>query len=403
MRKAVYHVPLANLSRLEEKLVKLNKRASKLGVRPLFYDASKHYTVTRKVKGVDKVEDVVHFVLESRTVKTGDWTFVATLEHAGEAGNIIRSVPGAPELPTVYRDSPSTVCDHCKAKRHRKATYVLTDGAGLWIQVGSTCIGDFLGRDGDNAARRAEWLADVSVAISDEEDWGGGSRGEFRYESRVFLAFTARDIRDNGWLSRSAVRGSSTWATADNATELYRDWDSRSKEHMVPDPTDAELAEADEALAWAREISPDTDSDYLHNLRVVTSTATVNFRGLGLLASALPTYRREMERELKRREFAKRAADSEFLGTVGKRLTFRGKVVMVKEFGGDYGTSFLTKLMVDGKDTVTWFSSREMYRGETYDVTATVKEHRTYNGSKETVVTRGRFEMVEVEEEAVSA
>lgn len=403
-KRSVYHVPVANLDRLGAKLKKLDARAKRAGVAPV--DWRVHGTYTKTVADWNRIDpitgeptkrliDFAHVTVVERPVKIAGWTFAATIEHAGEAGNVLRTVPGfdAP-IPKVYRDSDPW-CDHCGLKRRRNDTYVVTHDDGTWKEVGSSCLADFLGTNPGHAVAMATYARSVKTAM-DEEEWGGGGRhADLGWDSRSFLALASRAINTYGWVSRGRAKNDwSVVATADVAGGMYEDWWFHRRDNkgrlLVPDgPTDAELAVADETLEWARALEGDLN-DYLHNVKVVAASATVGPRGTGILASAIPAMNRDKERAIKAAAYRKRAAASEYIGTVGKPLTFTGEVVMIRELDGNYGVSYLTKFVEGDGNTVVWFASRALDRGKTYTLTATVKAHRDYDGNKETVVTRGR-------------
>lgn len=399
MTKSVYHIPVWNLAGLDVKLTKLNRRAVKNGIAPIVWTDHGHFD--KKVFDYNRVDDAgrptsrmvtyAHVTVDNRIVKVSGWTFMGTVAH-NDVGNVLRMVPGSGDAPLFYRDA-APVCDHCGTKRRRKDTYLLADADGVWKMVGSNCLADFLGTDPTHAAAMAEFILTTKSAMDEESGWGGGGGGEFGYDPVVFLGLVARTIRSNGWVSKGAAMNTGTPATATLAERAYTDWHDKKTDRWgkryTDDPTEAEIAEATEALNWARGLDGHL-SDYLHNVKVTATVSPVTWKGLGILASVIPAWRKATEAEIARVEAKKAAATSKHLGKVGDRLTFTGKVMMVKEFGNDYGATFLTKFVTNEGDTVVWWASRELTRGETYTVTATVKDHKTFANAAETVITRGR-------------
>src|SRR6185437_12405361 len=108
------------------------------------------------------------------------WRFVAAIDHDPD-GNVVRQVPGDSN-PVQVSDwvAAAPDCEHCKLARSRRETYLLVHETGTLIQVGSTCIRDFLGGvTADAMAKLAETWMVVSLAASDEDwGWGGGSGPE---------------------------------------------------------------------------------------------------------------------------------------------------------------------------------------------------------------------------------
>lgn len=93
----------------------------------------------------------------------------------------------------------------------------------------------------------------------------------------------------------------------------------------------------------------------------------------------------------KDREFKQQ--NSNFLGTVGERITIRGKVVVCKPIypnaGYQYGkpeVRYLVKFETLDRDTLTWFTSNSFTVGAELTGKATVKAHKEFRGVRETQI-----------------
>lgn len=85
-----------------------------------------------------------------------------------------------------------------------------------------------------------------------------------------------------------------------------------------------------------------------------------------------------------------------FLAEVGTKVEVTGTVRFRRYLDGQYGTTTLLVLDVEtdnGPAIVKWFASKglEVDRGDTVTLKATVKAQETYQGQKQTVITRGRI------------
>jgi len=60
---------------------------------------------------------------------------------------------------------------------------------------------------------------------------------------------------------------------------------------------------------------------------------------------------------------------------------------------------YLHELEDEEGNVFVWISRGELECGQSYIVTGTVKEHKTYKGVKQTVIQRYKYEMVEETEE----
>ena len=330
------------------------------------------------------------------------WTFVATLNHfkdeTGATQNILKVVPGFDnKIPESYRHADSSNCDHCQKKiTTRKDTFVVHHAeSGQWKQVGRNCLCDFLGGiDPHTVAASLECLFAALQACKESEDdfgFGGGS-----YESVTpilpFLAVVAACIRVDGWLSRGKAKEEGGEATADRVlTALYGSSPEAMTYAKKVMPTAEDMTLAATALDFTRESLTDkadlTDlNDYEHNLRVACSLSSVGRKTVGIVASAIPYYTREMA---KASEAAKGAGSVHF-GEIGKRADFYLSMTstFARDFG--YGPCFVTKLVDGSGNVATWFASEkpEMEIGKVYRVTATPKKHDDYKGVKQTTLAR---------------
>jgi hypothetical protein len=132
-------------------------------------------------------------------------------------------------------------------------------------------------------------------------------------------------------------------------------------------------------------------SDYISNMVAVVCGAEnlLESKHCGLVASLVTLRQRDLDR--KAREAAKaKLGDSEYFGEVKKRDTFTLTLTGTNEFYSDWGTTYLYRFVDANNNTAVWFSSKDcdLSKGETYQVKGTVKEHKTYRDTKQTVLTR---------------
>src|SRR5690606_4460124 len=102
------------------------------------------------------------------------------------------------------------------------------------------------------------------------------------------------------------------------------------------------------------------------------------------------------EMELKNIEYKARVAkekeerkQGEFVGEVGKRQEFTATVNRVILFENAYGVTKFHIMTDENGNNLVWYSSgARLEEGATFTLKATVKEHKEYNGEKQTVLTR---------------
>ena len=378
-----------NIPAVSKLLDRMNRKAARLGMGGL--SLSLGNVSTQKIEGaIYQMRDVT---VTGMTPLMRGWQFVATISHAGEAGNILRTIPTwQGDLPSEFRDSDPGRCDHCKMYRRRSDTFVVTDGT-VFRQVGRQCLADFLGTD---KVEQVMMLAEMWASI---EDTCGGfqdiipGKTSVGFNMQELMAFAAQSVITYGWVSRGKAQELGKQATADvaiyNLTRAYK------LGRDFPDTAAVTLAE--KVLTWVpswieRETARNEVSDYVWNMRVVFASEFVPGKSVGLAVSAIGAYQRDMEREEKRNR-ERQNATSVHVGTVGKRQSFNGLVVKAfRTLDTRFGVSTLITYADGSGNIIKWFASgyQDVQVGDTVNLTATVKEHGEWNGVPETTITRAK-------------
>lgn len=446
-----FAVLLANKASADAALTKIAKRCARKGIPAFTFVWGKAYTekATRVFPVGEEPEGAVlknpplsprateasyifdeariSLTLENPRPHFAGWTFAATLEHL-DGENIVRAVPGV-TLPKSYRVRPAA-CDHCRADRRRKDTYVLIHADGRIVQVGSTCIGDFLGtRNAEQIAFMAECYAaaqGVAEGSEDEGFGGGGSTGEIVLSQ--FLSYAAWAVRNLGWVSRRVSREKNEnaispedmiFSTADRILALVSD--PKARRTLGYEHSDADDAHALAAETWAETLTDEAvdaeTGDYLHNLRAIARSGLVGYRTVGIAASMIIAFERAMGRDRERAARAARPTLNEHIGTIGTRVSFglpqevmkrsglpkKGAPVaidlepvtldFVSGFETEFGYTTILKFRTKAGATVMWFASgadvlARADVGKSFKLVGTIKKHDEYKNTKQTVLSR---------------
>lgn len=409
----VYRVANENLSALQDRIEKLNRKAAKLGTASIELTVTDETEQIKRARGEvqgDIIYDFTYVVLRGETPMVPGYAFVAALDHTADQGADesvgIHRVPAfgffirnrrdlteeqaKAELEAINLDGfrhAENVCEHCGLKRQRNTTFVLYElTTGGLKQVGSTCLRDYTGaNDPERVASWAEWLAalDEDLEIGGDPDaesmLAGG--GRVAISTRTYLAHVVAAIEDSGWQPRwlkdDYGYGSDERNPAATADQAHRAMRASKPEFEV---TDEHYAEADRALEWVREeLADDGDLDeFQHNLVTYARANYLPEKGDGIVAYIPMAYRRELERRIQAELAAKAKAASDHFGEEGDRikgLTFT--VSFVRGFEGNYGMRYLTKGATPDGNLILWWAGRELEQGKTYQCSATIKRHST--------------------------
>jgi hypothetical protein len=404
----VFEIPDSNFSRLEDRLTKMVRRSRKCKLTPPSFAVIHEADWTKYKPAKDnpgnerpwpQVPYIVHYyyvTVEGERPHIGDWEFVATVEHADEVGNLIKSVPGVGQIPVKYRKAQA-ICEHCNTARRRLETFVLRNRTTQsYKQVGRNCLVDFFpGESPAEVAQLLQWWTESIEILSgdfDEEGYGGGSSYS-RFPMETVLKLTQAVIDCCGWLSRTKAKeqeGGSR-ATADLVSELLQ---PPNRQGELTKMLRARLVFKDEydemvahALEWVRELNPEETEDYLYNLFVVCKGESVRLDRLGLACSLMPAHRRFLEGEREKLERLAKPA-SQHVGSVGDRQVFHAltiKYISEPMHGYNEFSSSQRVIFEDesGNVFMNWCSTEPLGDvGETFDVVGTIKAHTTYTASR---------------------
>lgn len=390
----VYRIPSENLGLLNDRLDKLNKRAKKLGVESVKVNNLGFEDIQSKDQWDRPITHRFYNIeVIGETPKIAGWRFIATLEHAGEAGTIVRVVPGC-AIPDQYRDASPEDCDYCHLKRRRLDTYVVqsTETPGLYKQVGSACLVDFLGgADPKKIAASAQYLMSIDEVF---RGYTGSFGARESYLLVDYLAYVVESVRRFGWLSKAKAYEKNADPTSFVAWNEMTMRPGYNKKYIPWHPTEDAVEAANEILDWARETlsTKATLNDFEYNLKVVCASDEVTDRRTGL-AAAIYIYWKMATTERQERE---QRPESNYVGAVGKKLQTAIKVLKCTEFSGSYGLTTAVTMIDNSGNILSWFASgsKSYEKDIDYMLTGTVKDHRLYKGQKQTLLNRCQLERV---------
>lgn len=375
---------LDELAATLEKVEKINARAAKRGWTGRLTVEHETAEVTEENEaGIEVTRKVFLVQITGTPPKYEGWTFLAVLDWHSAGGELItRMAPGVDFEGTIDRTNLRPgACDHCGMVRDRKDIYLVRNDEGRTLQVGSTCIKDFLG-----------WSAMPCFISQDDSDAvfeGTGASGRW-------VDFAVEDVLAIAWalIKRDGFRP----ASFDNSTK----WDVLSvldprgeRQKKFAQDIRAEVAaarpQAEQIRAYVLSDDFKGDSEYVVNLRVACRANYITARAFGLVVSAPQAWARAIERDLTRKA-EKAALCNEHVGAVGDKLELTVTVKAIRPVDNGFGTSYLYMMTDAAGHAIRWFSSSKALgdevTGELVTIKGTVKKLDEYNGAKQTVLTR---------------
>ena len=387
MTTTTLSIPTSRVDELRVRIDKFNRRAVKLSVSSLL-------KITCGTPEIHKVLDMdlrkinVEFTpvtIEGEIPVLGGWKICSVIDHLPGGAVIIRSV-SREETPELYR-TRGPICDHCNTNRYRRTTFVLQNiDSGEYTQVGKSCLKDFVNT---SIEQELTYLTSYLKLFSEIEE-KEYSFGTPDYRVDVLDAFT---VAVNLIESYGFVPSQSEYKipTKSEMMAYYYDRSEEAKkliDGLVLSYKDAE-SKASVVIDWIKN-SPE-NNDFFYNLKTIVGQEYINPKYFGFIAGAVAGYNKTQAKAVMEKETIK----NEYLDTpIGKRILIENVVVKtISTFDGNYGTTWIHRMLDSEKRSLIWFSSSsafydELESGKAITIKATIKAFQEYKGIKQTVLNR---------------
>lgn len=393
-------IPVAKVRYLKERVEELNKRAKKLGLPPITMTQTGERKKVKQGVEIGRGREAYHkeidvlcekIILRGESPRLNGWKVMAAITHM-PSGNVVKNVGYDGDMPKKWRTAAPN-CDHCKSTRERNDTYIVAKGKEI-KQVGKTCLKDFTGhKSPEQMAAYASSIQDLFDEASDPDGFKLGGV-QIAYPVHQILALSVDTILKEGFVSRKMVQeGKGEFPTSDGV--LHRLFD---KDEKVRDITPAASKEAKALVDWLEGdfAKKKTKSDFEHNLHTFVSAGSLDGKAVNkavaFLAAAYPAYLREKGR-LAEKQAAPEAKPSQAVGSIGERYSFDLTLKDIRNISGAYGNTSLYKYEDKSGNRFAYFASKPIHEtsdiGKTFQLAATVKDHKEFNGQIETQLTRG--------------
>lgn len=375
----------------QEKVAKLNARATKRGFAGLLSLEYERVVIERDT-AIGKVEEIRY---ETRIIGEppayNGWRLIASLEFLS-SGVIVKTVPGVNKVDRSLIEQGK--CDHCGHKRDRVKAYLVLSEDGKQLQVGSTCLKDFIGWD---TFPKFMFTDDVSDEI---DGFLSGGFWPASYTVRSVLAAAWATIKLDGYVRAGSYDNVPTKVTTMDILNppLKREREIRAKYGALAEES-YDIAQKTIDFILSDEFAG--DNEYVLNMKVAIAADFVTSKQFGLIVSAPQTWARYQERSLIRQR-EKSEVVNEWVGEDPKarkesgekaeRITVNVRVKSVRYIEGFYGSTVLYTLLADTGHVFKWFASNEVLGDEPttefFALTGSIKEWDEFNGMRSTVLTR---------------
>jgi len=393
----------------EDKVMKLNRKAAKLGMPSVGYMYGKAfealadaetvgaYTTTDADGRKRRVALYRPVFLSGEAPVIEGYEFVATVDLKGEKPMVNRQPFTAQDVDLTPFFHTDGHCDHCNTVRRRNDVLIVREVAtGNVMQVGRNCAADFF-RSADAARMLAccDWVGAYGN-VTDHDP-----KAEPYMTVRRLFETAAAVVRTFGWVNHKDTADTSVPSTRSRTLDNLFPWVGMRPD-CVATVTDEDRAEAEVMLEWATRkfFHAEATSEFAHKVKAAVEdwngVLMVRHKNLNMLAWMVGGYKRDLQKDAEKRMAAaaraKQASGSTHQGEVGTRTEFDLGVEFKRAFDGQYGMRYMVKMSdLDGNVFVWWGTNdfaADLNVGDRVKAKATVKAHDEYDVCAQTVLTR---------------
>lgn len=377
-------IPEINLASVQSSFAALERKAAKLKLPIPTLTIGKPYWVECKdERGNDIAIEYVNIEINGEVPMIKHWRLVAVLEHI-TGGTLVKQIDLSIEIPTSYFKATSD-CHHCQTYRQRNKTFLLYNSdTGKLFQVGTTCLSDFTGFDWEG------WVSYYEMLFRFKETFGEESETSFGSGERItgiplqmVIEQSVAIIEKYGYKKKEVEYYYKISTSTALRMELIDRLNKREGKYLEPTPEHTEKAK--QVINWvlSLEDKPENErSSYEWSLLVLFKSGYIKWDNMGIACSAVASYQRAMEQ-------AKIKEASKWQGKVGDKLETTVDVVNVTPIDGQYGITYLYKMIDKSGNVLTWFASKKALDAcNNVKIKGTIKQHREFAGIQQTVLTR---------------
>ena len=392
---ARYNTTKVQFEELEKKLTRVFKKLDKVGATYTFNKITE-YVDTVPVYAIDEVTqtkykvnempvECVEFELDFDMYKVGNYHVGAVVECTEGDENLVYTVDETVDFKDYM--TATIRCDHCGTNHFRRQAVVLVNNNdGTHTMVGKGCLKDYMGINIHNFAHYlygiSEYLEDAELEIHDNEM----HLYKQVIDTELYLAYC---------IQRTVKFGYKKETTKADAMMDYH----KSREL---DPKYTQVAK--EMIEFFSNYK--TDDTFENNVRLYVTGKTPITCENGLIAYAYTLYTRIQERLTEEAARREQKEKSGYVGEVGQKITFVGKMSIIHSYQTEWGWTTIYKIVDTNDNVFIWKTS---VTAEIVDekghctfatefdqiqITGKIKAHNEYNGEKQTVLERCKVKAV---------
>jgi len=375
------------------KMEKFTNKAKKLGLKfgyTLESTTESYYTLDNSQK---VYYSVYNYSVYGDSPTINGYSFLAKIEPFELGVNLVHSHNNDYDF-TSYRTA-DLICEHCKVNRQRNFYYLIQSESDNSVKmVGHNCLANYINLPDSESI--AQFYSDFivsseSFSCDEKEEYAPSSNNFYSIKISDFLAFAKVIVNKSGYVStkNESLTNPSTKVLAIN--EYFYNGSDKIK------ITEENIIEVESILAVVKNELTNRNnlSEYEFNILKLIESGKMKISHAGYIVSIIPLYNRII---VTSKEETNEKTQSQFVGIVGDKITnINAIVTFYNRYDTQYGYTHLYKFN-NNNNVITYFSSKDLFLNVNDNVIitkATIKAHDTYNGVNQTVITRGKIDIVQ--------
>lgn len=342
------------------------------------YTGQSHLAASeQRPKITSVVYDVTSYKFEMESIKIGNYTVLAVIDHGEDNNNIVHIVNEVEGINALenYKNCKSK-CDHCNHNRYRSKTVILYDGNNI-VQVGKSCLKEYIGIDCYDIIKCYQDIKSITltdIVINDLSTLPKDKNYKFTVD---YLAFCINSIQQEGYIKDHTK---------------YKAWKEMNKELEISN----ELYDvANTVIKWFTE--NEFNDLFLNNIKN-TLQQTYTKPNNGFIAYAYMAYQKELKHQKEQQEKEESQKLSKFVGSINDKIELAVTLDDWFTFEGLYGYQQVFIMKDDQDNIFKWVTNKPLWKdidkgtcyeiGESFKIKGTIKEHDNSKGYNQTVLTR---------------
>ena len=369
----MYMISTVRFEFFQKEFSKLVKFAEKIGAEIPSYTAELTYK-----KDYGYYYDVN---VKGLAPKYDGWEFVARID------NVEHVITGLKAFPNHYYDDHGK-CEHCNVNHSRVKTYIIQKD-NEFMEVGGSCLKQFTGGlTPEKVARHFDLLRTITEMNLDYDEVSRGNSRNMHNNLPRFISIV-KSLKDKYGYTKARDEDQSTGVLAYNIMTGSLSREENQFYAQFPEWRTQHQDYALEAIEYVKTL--DRTNSFMTNLKQICENGFFTQRTHKILAAIVQVYDAyKTSLEIRKTE----QQTSEYQGNAGDKLSFEVQVMHKRVTFGAYNMQTWLLMKDTNGNVITWSASKELediFEGDTIEIKGTVKTHKEYNDTKQTVLTRCKY------------